>query len=183
MGASARPSGVRIHSRTESRRGARAVGRAAARARRPSSRLGRPGSGGPASARPRARGRRAPPRRSRRTAAAARSGRRAITESRISRCECPTTTTSGRTGSAASAAATCSPPTPVVSYEEAPSIPECTSATVRSASRRIASSTGAAAPGIGTIRTRPPLARSQTIAPGVVKPVTPIRTPCRRTTR
>ena len=103
------------------------------------------------------------------------------TESRISRCEWPTTTTSGRAGRLASAAGD-------VLVADAgwcrtrrgrPS-PEWTSATTTSASRRIAANDRRPAPApIRATRTRPPSwSRSQTIVPGVVKPVTATRTPC-----
>ena len=184
IGPSASPIGVRLQARTESR---------AAASRRASSGDAATSAVETRSARMRRTRQRPPASRSRSrwtTDTLAPNGRGCTkctpssTESRISRCEWPTTTTSGRLGSAASEAATFSPPIPVVSYEERPSIPEWISTTDRSASRRIASRIGAADGPTGATRTRPASwVPSQTIVPGVVKPVMAMRTPWRWRTR
>ena len=105
------------------------------------------------------------------------------TESRIWRCEWPTTTRSGRSSPLASVAATFSGPTPVESYELPPSIPLWISATTTSDSRRSrAISAGAVDPIRSTFTCPRTLFRSQSITPGVVKPVIPTRMPRRRIT-
>ena len=104
-----------------------------------------------------------------------------ITVSRISRCECPTTTRSGFGVRVARTAASFSGPTPVVSYEEVPPSPLCTRTTLKStpawSSRR--SAAGAASAMRRTCARPATLARSQIMTPGVVNPVTPMRTPAR----